>query len=89
MKPEFALSLSFDGIRLLHRAAGGWRELGAVDVRTDDLTDGLRALRKKANAVKNKRIRTKLIIPDDQIKYLTIDTGDVDLENRRTRAART
>lgn len=86
MKPEFALSLSFDGIRLLHRAAGGWREVGAVDIATDDLTDSLKSLRQKAGQVKNKRVRTKLIIPDDQIKYLTIETGDVDTKARRTAA---
>ena len=86
MKPEFALSLSFDGIRLLHRAAGGWHEVGAVDVATADLNGDLAALRKKASSVKTKRVRTKLIIPDDQIKYLTIDTGDVDDAARRDAA---
>ena len=28
MKPNFALSLSFDGIRLLHRVSGGWHLVG-------------------------------------------------------------
>ncbi|WP_299042828.1 hypothetical protein [uncultured Tateyamaria sp.] len=86
MKPEFALSLSFDGIRLLHRAAGGWHAVGSVDVGTANLNKDLGALRKKAHAVKTKRVRTKLIIPDDQIKYLTIDTGDVDDDARRDAA---
>lgn len=87
MKPEFALSLSFDGIRLLHRAAGGWRELGAVDIATEDLARDLRKLRKLAVQNKTKRVRTKLILPDDQIKYLTIDTDDLD-DDARTEAAR-
>ncbi len=86
MKPEFALSLSFDGIRLLHRAAGGWRELGAVDVATDNLTRDLRQLRKIAAQSKNKRVRSKLIIPDNQVKYLTIETGDLDDAARKKAA---
>ncbi|MEX0365039.1 MAG: hypothetical protein AB3N22_03150 [Ruegeria sp.] len=86
MKPEFALSLSFDGIRLLQRAAGGWREVGTVDVDTRDLARDLRELRKKAGKVKNRRVCTKLIIPDDQIKYMTIPTGDVDMDAREEAA---
>ncbi|APX11880.1 hypothetical protein [Tateyamaria omphalii] len=86
MKPEFALSLSFDGIRLLHRAAGGWREVGAVDISSPTLGDDLHELRKQAAKVKVKRVRSKLIIPDGQIKYLTIDTGDVDDDARRAAA---
>ena len=36
MKPNFALSLSFEGIRLLHRAPDGWRQVGEVAVDTPD-----------------------------------------------------
>ncbi|KIC48366.1 hypothetical protein [Tateyamaria sp. ANG-S1] len=86
MKPEFALSLSFDGIRLLHRAAGGWRDIGSVAVNTPSLSDGLLALREKALNVKAERLRTKLIIPDEQIKYLSIKTGHVDDAARREAA---
>ncbi|MBY5932078.1 MSCRAMM family adhesin SdrC [Tateyamaria omphalii] len=86
MKPEFALSLSFDGIRLLHRAAGGWREVGMVDVDSPTLGEDLKALRRKAGKVKIKRVRSKLLIPDAQIKYLTIDTGEVDDDARRAAA---
>ena len=88
MKPEFALSLSFDGIRLLHRAAGGWREVGSVDVASPDLGTELAALRKQAGAVKIKRVRSKLILPEGQIKYLPLDTGDVDEDARRNALCR-
>ncbi len=60
--------------------------MGTVDVGTGNLADDLKVLRQKAGEVKRKRVRTKLIIPDDQIKYLTIDTGDVDDDTRRAAA---
>lgn len=74
MKPNFALSLSFEGITLLHRAAGGWREVGAVKVASDDLAGELATLRKTASGLAPGGVRSKLLIPDDQIKYLTMDT---------------
>ncbi|WP_299687400.1 hypothetical protein [uncultured Tateyamaria sp.] len=86
MKPNFALSLSFEGIRLLHRAAGGWRRVGEVPVTSADLNGDLEALRKAAAKLDSAPLRTKLIIPDDQIKYLSIDTGEVDAEARRDAA---
>ena len=86
MKPNFALSLSFEGIRLLHRAAGGWRRVGEVPVTSADLAGDLAALRHAAARLDDAPLRTKLIIPDDQIKYLSIDTGDVDTDARRSAA---
>ncbi|MEL7132194.1 MAG: hypothetical protein AAGK77_07270, partial [Pseudomonadota bacterium] len=86
MKPDFALSLSFDGIRLLRRAAGGWREVGAVDIATADLNGDLAALRETAAQAHHGLVQTKLIIPDDQIKYLTIDTGEIEDAARRVAA---
>lgn len=77
MKPQFALSLSFDGIRLLHRAAGGWRLVGTADVGSADLSDDLARLRAQAEALAPGAVQTKLIIPGDQIKYMTLDTGAV------------
>lgn len=74
MKPNFALSLSFEGIKLLHRAAGGWREVGEVDVTSDDLAEELAVLRKTAASLEPGGVRSKLLIPSSQIKYLTIDT---------------
>ena len=70
----FALSLSFEGIDLLHRGAGGWRNVGEVPLHTLDLTSELAALRKTASVLEPNGVRTKVIIPNDQIKYLTIQT---------------
>ncbi|MEL7098690.1 MAG: hypothetical protein AAGM84_07670 [Pseudomonadota bacterium] len=77
MKPNFALSLSVDGIVLLHRAAGGWLRVGAVPLTVDDMAGELAALRARAAELSDGAVTAKLIVPNDQIKYLTIDTGSV------------
>jgi hypothetical protein len=85
MKPGFALSLSAEGVVLLHRAAGGWRNVGIAPLDSADLTAELAALRAKGEALEASGT-CKLIIPNDQIRYLTIETGISDLESRRRMA---
>ncbi|PCH65405.1 MAG: hypothetical protein COC12_14630, partial [Rhodobacteraceae bacterium] len=80
MKPGFALSLSFDGICLLQRAAGGWRSVGEVSLEAVDLGAELAALRDKALAYGADGLGCKVIVPNEQIRYLGVDTagaGDV------------
>jgi hypothetical protein len=73
MKPNFALDLTFDGIALLHRAGeAGWHVVGEVALDSPSLSDDLAALRKKANTLDPAGMRTKLVIPDEQIRYLDI-----------------
>ncbi len=86
MKPNFALSLSFEGIRLLHRTGSGpaaaWSLVGEVAIDAPDLTSQLAMLRKTGLALDPQGLRTKLLIPNDQIKYLALDTtraGDDDV----------
>lgn len=85
MKPNFALSLSFEGIGLLHRAgSAGWHLVGEVAIDTVDLTAELAALRSKARQLDPTGLACKLIIPDEQIKYLDVPAsgapdGDYDL----------
>lgn len=86
MKANFALSLSFDGIRLLHRAAGGWRHVGEVSVDDPHLSDSLATLRGTALGLEPSGLRTKLILPSSQIKYVTIDTGNTPPEELRRAA---
>lgn len=86
MKPNFALSLSFDGIRLLHRAAGGWREVGEVAITSEDLAGELAMLRKTAASLEPGGVRSKLIIPSSQIKYLTVMTPGLSEPARRKEA---
>ena len=86
MKPQFALSLSLDGIRLLLRAAGGWQSVGDVNLQTPKLAAELSALRAIAKKLTPHRLQTKLIIPNDQIRYLSIETGDLDEASRQSAA---
>ncbi|QYX58240.1 hypothetical protein K1T73_07730 [Roseovarius sp. SCSIO 43702] len=82
MKPNFALSLSFDGIRLLRRAYLGWHPVGEVSLDAPDLNAALAELRAQAAKFAPRGITTKLIIPDDQIKYLDLPTDDAWAEDR-------
>ncbi|MEP1352582.1 MAG: hypothetical protein ABJX32_18825 [Tateyamaria sp.] len=83
MKPNFALSLSFDGIRLLQRAAGGWYLLGEVSISEADLAGALATLRNAGEAADSGPLYTKLIIPDEQIRYLSVKTpGQDDLARK-------
>ena len=86
MKPNFALSLSLDGIRLLHRAASGWRAVGDVDLDAVSLASELAVLRRTAASLEPGGVRTKLVIPNSQIRYLTIETPDMPVEARRKAA---
>lgn len=86
MKPNFALSLSFEGIRLLHRAAGGWRVVGEVALDAADMPAELAVLRRTATALEPGGLRTKLLLPTEQIKYLTIESKDMDDEARMAAA---
>ncbi|SIT81777.1 hypothetical protein SAMN05421665_1330 [Yoonia rosea] len=73
MITNFALSLSLDGIELLHRVPRGWRPIGRVDVASKTLEEDLSALREKALLIEPDGLRTKLVIPLDQIKYIALD----------------
>ncbi|WP_204114904.1 hypothetical protein [Shimia biformata] len=86
MRPEFALSLSFEGIGLLYRESGGWRLLDEVPLASDDLTQALGALREMGEAIAAD-FRCVLVLPNDQIRYLSLETGRARDEVRRVKAA--
>ncbi|MDK3073025.1 hypothetical protein QO034_07880 [Sedimentitalea sp. JM2-8] len=86
MKPEFALSLSFEGISLLFREPEGWRSIGDVDIDAEDLDAALAALRAKALALSPDGVACGIVIPNDQIRYLTVETGSFEGETRREMA---
>jgi hypothetical protein len=83
MKPNFALSLSFQGIRLLHRVPNGWRQIGEVAVDAEDMAAELATLRATATALEPSGLRSKVLIPNDQIKFMSIDTAGLDGQARR------
>lgn len=74
MTPNFALSLSFEGIRLLHRVTEGWHLVGEVAIDDPQLSDKMANLRQTALAIDPQGLRCKLLLPNEQIKYLAIDT---------------
>ncbi len=73
MKPNFALTLSFDSISLLHRAFPGWHLVGEVSLESTNLGAALSKLHDKAQALGPSDPRCKLVIPNNQIKYLEFD----------------
>lgn len=83
MKPGFALSLSFEGISLLRRSAGGWRLVGEASLDSDDLAGDLAALRAQALELEPGGFGTKLILPNEQVRYLSVQTGGVGPEDRQ------
>lgn len=72
MKPNFALSLSQDGIGLRHRASDGWVPVGEADFSNTDWGDQLAALRQTATTLEHGDTRCKVVIPNDQIKFITV-----------------
>ncbi|WP_306115691.1 MULTISPECIES: hypothetical protein [unclassified Roseovarius] len=78
MKPNFALTLSFEGIGLLHRAFPGWHLVGEIDLDNSDLLADLKMLREKAVALDPSGLRSKLVLPNDQIRYISFTAADAD-----------
>ena len=72
MKPNFALTLSFEGIGLLHRAATGWERIADVPLDVEDLPKALDSLKKTASDLTNEPLQSKLLLPAEQIKYIRL-----------------
>lgn len=72
MKPNFALKLSHDGVEILQRAASGWIVTGSTRFDTSDLDGKLRQLRLEAEALASDGLRSKLIMPDSEVRYATV-----------------
>lgn len=88
MKPNFALTLSFEGIGLLHRAFPGWHLVGEIGLDTADLLADLAMLREKAVALDPSGLRSKLVIPNDQIRYISFEASDTDTDDLPERVKR-
>lgn len=87
MKPNFALNFTDDSITLLHRSKRGWTEVGSTAFDVDDLPAALADLKAKADALAPSGITTKLVIPNSQIKYLTIAAPGPDVAARKAQIA--
>ncbi|MGV6849484.1 MAG: hypothetical protein ACWA5A_14015 [Marinibacterium sp.] len=82
MKPGFALSLSFEGITLLSRSASGWHQIGDIRLDVPELDAAIADLRRNAAHLAPSGIRSKIVLPDDQIRYLSVETGKISHKER-------
>lgn len=87
MKPAFALSFSATGISLHHQSDDEWFCVGEVALDAPDLKDQVRALRDQGFAIEND-LNCKLVIPKDQVRYLSGSTGALSDEDN-TQALKT
>ena len=76
MKPNFALTLSFEGIGLLHRSPAGWARVGEVPLDVPDLPGALALLKKTAAQITPEALSVKIALPPEQIKYLRLERQD-------------
>ena len=72
MKPDFALSLSFDGITLLHRTKPGWNIIGTAKLDSAALESDVADIRRKALSLDSRADNVKLVIPNEQIKFIKL-----------------
>lgn len=87
MFPNAAMSLSVDGITALLKADDGWRSIGQVPLDDPDLTGSLEALRLRAEDILGAPMRSKLIIPDDQIRFLEVAAVSEKISDGQTACA--
>ena len=78
MKPKFALDLSHEGINLLHRRKGGWSLMGTVDLDDPEMGAHLADLRRRAAALESGGLTCKIIIPNSQVLYTTLEAPGPD-----------
>ena len=72
MKPDFALSLSFDGITLLHRTKPGWNIIGTAKLDSATFENDVADIRRKALSLDVRADSVKLVIPNEQIKFIKL-----------------
>ena len=89
MKPNFTLTLSFEGIGLLHRSQTGWARVGDVPLDLPDLTGALALLKETAAQITPKALSVKIALPPEQIKYLRVTRpeGAADKQESAVQAA--
>ncbi len=72
MRPDFALSLSSEGLSLLQRFGSNWILLDQVYLADADFDGRMEALRTAAMERSRNASQVKLVIPNDQIKYYSL-----------------
>lgn len=83
MKPEFALDLTPERLVLLQRAERGWQVIGEAALEWSGLKRRLAKLREAAEAAAPGKLRSKVILPDSQVLYTSIECpGEAESERR-------
>ncbi|MDA9990213.1 hypothetical protein N9E48_05340 [Paracoccaceae bacterium] len=72
MIPDFALSLSDNGVCLLERVDPEWIILGQINLSDNDFDNQIAKLRNKGLAKSPNADLVKLVIPNEQIKYYSL-----------------
>ncbi|MFE3837654.1 hypothetical protein ABNX41_11235, partial [Rhodobacteraceae bacterium PA1-206B] len=73
MKPNFALNFTDTSVALLHRTAKGWLKVGETPFDAPDFDGALDYLRKTALELEPGGFATKLVIPNEQVLYTTLE----------------
>ncbi|MDJ0821878.1 MAG: hypothetical protein QNJ09_08740, partial [Paracoccaceae bacterium] len=84
MIPNFALSLSFDGISLLRRMGPKWAKIEEVALDSANLDEGVRGLKTRALSLGPGGARVVLMIPNEQIRYIDLPDLGGDESTRET-----
>ncbi|CUH76490.1 hypothetical protein [Tropicibacter naphthalenivorans] len=80
MVPNFALSLSFEGIALLRRMGDKWARIQEIPLDGGDLDAAVIALRDRAESLDPKGSEVVVLIPAEQIRFLDLpDLGGDDI----------
>ena len=83
MKPNFALILSLDGIALLQRSSPGWSIVGEAAPESPELASQMSALRAAAETLSPGTATFKVVVPNDQIRYLSIPADGANPQARQ------
>ena len=81
MTINFTLSLSSNGVCLFQRVPSGWHFVGKTAVDVPNLAAAIAQLRADAARLDPTYTQVKLLIPNTQIKYITLETAQTDLKN--------
>ena len=81
MTINFTLSLSSNGVCLFQRVPSGWHFVGKTAVDVPNLAAAITQLRADAARLDPKYTQVKLLIPNTQIKYITLETAQTDLKS--------
>ncbi len=84
MVPNFALSLSFEGIALLRRMDDGWARIADAALDSADLDAEMHRLRAEAQALDPDGADVALVIPNEQIRYIDLPDLGGDAAMRET-----